>query len=178
MSGKRTTHRPKYRQGWIFDYLVEAGDIGHNAMFAIYSDKFSLSDRTFAKDWIIASDRYKEYVLRLQKKKEDAQVKEEVKFAVRSLRSKHERLLEYQKLVDDCFNDLATGMTNDMVYEGGKQVDGRRRMTITEVNQTRRTLRELQIEISKIEGDYAPEKRESDLNIKGTKIIFTDGVRK
>jgi|SRR5690625_872418 len=165
MGRKRTTHKPKERQEWIYDYLVEVGDIGFNEMFAVYYEKYSLSNRTFNIDWNIASSRYKDYIKRSQKAKDEARLKADAEIAVKELRTRHERLLEYQKLVDDCFHDLATGMTDDTDIYEGEITEYRRKMTITEMNQTRRTLRDLQIEISKIEGDYATTKIDHDIKM-------------
>lgn len=170
MSKKRTSHKPNFRQDWIYEYLIENGNIGFNQMFRIHREKFSLSEQTFAKDWKIASSRYKEYINRASKAKDEARVKAEVDIALKELKSKHERLLEYQRLVDDCFTDLATGMTDDSTFFDGELVEGRRRMTIVEINQTRRTLKDLQTEISKIEGDYSSTK--IDHTIEEVKPIF------
>lgn len=166
MSRKRTSHNPKFRQDWIYDYLVSSdNDIGYTEMFSIYSEKFSLSEQTFAKDWLPSSDRYKAYATRLRKKKEDAQLKAEVKFAVKSLDSKHDRLLNLQNLVDDCLRDLATGMTDDVYFDDGAPIEYRRRMNTIETNQTRRTARDIQAEISKIEADYATTKIDHTIDV-------------
>lgn len=161
MAKKTTTHKPKMRQDWMYDYLMERGDIGYTEMFPIYAENFPLSEQTFKKDWKIASNRYKDYLLRSSKAKDDARLKADAEIAVKALKTKHERLLQYQKLVDECLHDLATGMTNDTDVHEGVVTEYRRKMTITEINQTRRTLRDLQTEISKMEGDYAPTKNET-----------------
>lgn len=158
---KRRSHNPKQRQDWMYDYLIKNGDIGFTEMYTIYKQKYTLSRSAFAKDWNVSSTMYKDYLLRSSKAKDDARLKADAEIAVKALKTKHERLLQYQKLVDECLHDLATGMTNDTDVHEGVVTEYRRKMTITEINQTRRTLRDLQTEISKMEGDYAPTKNET-----------------
>lgn len=136
-------------------------------MFTKYSCAFTkLSLRTFAKDWKAATEQHKAYLAKVHKVKEQISISEDVKAFKEGIRSKSERLFILQNLIDDCLTDLAEGKTNDIYYKGGKPVDYRRKMTNTEHNQTRRTLKDLQAEISKIEGDYAPAKTELSGEVK------------
>lgn len=153
-------NNPKTRQAWILDELKKSPTIGFTDVLTGYLLKFTKSKVTFSKDWKQATSKFEEYQKKVNQVKEDISIKQDVKAFKEGLKTKNERLLTLQKLVDDCFIDLAEGKTDGEYYKGGKPVAYRRKMTNTEYNQTRRTLKDLQAEISKIEGDYAPAKTE------------------
>lgn len=158
---------PKIRQAWIVDELKISPNITYLEMFTKYSCAFTnLSLRTFAKDWKAATEEHKTYLAKVHKVKEKISICEDVKAFKEGLRGKTERLFTLQNLVDDCLKDLTEGKTDDEYFKNGKPVPYRRKMTNTEYNQTRRTLKDLQAEISKIEGDYAPAKSEVTGEIK------------
>lgn len=91
------------------------------------------------------------------------------KEAVRSgLKTKNDRLLILQKLVDECLEQLTTKQCNDTIIVDGGVRNIKRLMNQRELNDTRKTLKDLQQEISKIEGDYAPTR--TDVTTKGEKI--------
>ena len=150
------TKAPKYRQDWILDLLKSEPNISYGEVFIKYLQAFTkLSRQTFSKDWKKAKEQLKDYQKKAQKEKERVSLKVEAEAVKSGLKTKIQRLLNYQKLVDDCLKDLAEGMTNDTVVVDGEPKQFRRKMNIAECNQTRKTLKDLQAEISKIEGDYA-----------------------
>lgn len=167
---------PKGRQQWILDLLKNKPTLSYGDCFSKYSVNFSKTERTFNEDWKIVKQQLKEYQDKVQKEKERVSISEEIKTVKRGLKTKIERLLNYQKLVDDCLKDLTEGMTNDITFKDGKPLEFRRKMTTNEYNQTRRTLKDLQSEISKIEGDYAPNKQEVDVLTTERRIIMPDGT--
>lgn len=151
-------NNPKNRQHWILEELKKTPLISYADMFGKYSVKFGKSDKTFDKDWKQAKDNHTEYQKKVEQAKEQATIRQEVEQAKKGLLTKFERLMNLQKLVDDCLRDLTEGLTNDVAIINGSPQPYRRKMSISEHNQTRRTLKELQAEISKIEGDYASDK--------------------
>lgn len=153
---------PKHRQQWILEELKKSPLISYVEMWGKYGQKWAKGKTTFDKDWKTAQKQLKTYQNKLQSEKERVFIQEEIKAVKQGLKTKTERLLNLQKLVDDCLKDLAEGMTNDVTFKNGEPKQYRRKMTIAEYNQTRKTLKELQSEISKIEGDYAPQKVEHD----------------
>lgn len=150
------TNAPKYRQDWILDLLKSEPNMSYGEVFTKYLQVFTkLSRQTFSKDWKKAKEQLNDYQKKAQKEKERVSLEVEAEAVKSGLKTKIDRLLNYQKLVDDCLKDLAEGMTNDVAFKDGEPKQYRRKMTIAEYNQTRKTLKDLQTEISKIEGDYA-----------------------
>lgn len=110
-------------------------------ILAKYGKKWQISPRSV--DRLIENAREQAQTLRnLAEKTATDTLIEETKEAVKlGIKSKLERLLILQKEVDACLIDLA----ND-------------ELEISEKVALRKTIKELQSEISKIEGDYAPQK--------------------
>lgn len=165
-------NNPKTRQQWILDLLKSEPTMSYVDCWGKYGVKWGRKENTFTRDWKIAQQHFKEYQTKVNKAKDDASIKEELKPLKKGLKLKIDRLLVLQGLVDKCLIDLSEGMTDDvyMSRKTGKPIEYRRKMVTSEVNQTRRTLKDLQAEISKIEGDYAPEKIKDVTEDK--KIIF------
>jgi len=161
---------PKERQEWIYNELINNPLIQHKEMFSKHGLKFTVSRVTFNKDWKKATALLKKYQGKVNAAKTKASIALEVKAVKEGLRSKMDRLLLLQELVDECLLNLTTGNCNDFYIFEGKQKEFTRKMTQREVNDTRKTLQTLQSEISKIEGDYASIKNENtnttELNIK------------
>ncbi len=81
----------------------------------------------------------------------------------KGLKTKHERLMILQKECDNIIMELNAGVTTDYIYNGyGKQKKVVKEMSVNERAYLRRTLKDIQSEISKIEGDYAPTKIDPD----------------
>lgn len=158
------TNTPKHRQAWILEELKKAPLLSFGEMFSKYSVEFSKTEKTFSKDWKQAQSELKVYQNKVQAEKEKVSIKVETEAIKNGLKTKIDRLLNLQKLVDDCFKDLSEGMTSDIKFDKeGNPKQYRRKMTIAEYNQTRRTLKDLQSEISKIEGDYAPQEQKIEV---------------
>lgn len=94
--------------------------------------------RTFQRDWGEAQEELKTYQNKVQTEKERVSIEIEKEAVKQGLKTKIDRVFTLQKLVDDCLNDLED-----------------KNLSLHEKNQTRKTIKELQSEISKIEGDYA-----------------------
>lgn len=147
---------PKERQQWIFEQLVNNGALSFSDCFIVYSVKFSKTQRTFAKDWNIASVKHTELCRAKEIAVNEVIVGEAVQAAQNGLKTKYDRVLNLQHQVDEIIKELAAGTTIDTRITGeGKAIQVERKMTANELATTRRSLKELQAEISKIEGDYA-----------------------
>ena len=81
--------------------------------------------------------------------------------ALNSIKTKTQRLEVYQKQIDKTITEIENGITEDTIFVSGAPKKIIRKHTVNEVAILRRTLRDLQSEISKIEGDYAPTKQEN-----------------
>jgi hypothetical protein len=83
----------------------------------------------------------------------------EIKQAVKQgLKSKNERVLLLQKQVDDIQSELDADTTFEYIVVQGRIQKVVRPLTPTEKAHLRRSIKYIQSEISKIEGDYAPKK--------------------
>jgi sulfate adenylyltransferase subunit 1 (EFTu-like GTPase family) len=136
-------NNPATRQEWILEQLTERPTLSYRECFGKYSVNFGKTERTFDRDWNNATERHTERQQAINAAKEVAIIKEEVKAAKNGLKSKHERLMILQDQVDATLVDL-----QDELLEYRDKVA------------LRKVLRELQAEVSKIEGDYAPAKTE------------------
>lgn len=161
------------RRIWLKDYFIKNPDISEEEVKEVFFNKYP--DLSYSTLWVDFREVRNEVTQRkrnMMEIREKALEEIEMAEGVRSIKTKTQRLLEYQKLVTECFTDLSTGTTRDTYFDksSGKPKNYRRPMTIAEYNQTRRTLKDIQVEISKIEGDYAPEKQNIDHTTKGDKL--------
>lgn len=150
---------PASRQQWIYDELVKTPVLSYMQMWSKYGVKWSKQESTFAKDWKIAHQRFQEYQRKANEAKDAAYIENELKGLERGVKTKTQRVLILQKQVSECIFELEQG-----VSASGVELDTYEKVAL------RKTIRELQAEISKIEGDYAATKQE--VNISGYDIII------
>lgn len=152
-------NNPKTRQQWIYDLLKSEPDLLYGDVFTKYLQKFTkLSRQTFTKDWNIAKQRHQDYQQKLQKEKEAISIKEDLEPLKRGLKTKNDRLITLQKQIDATERELEIGTFTEIKRDGDKALKFERPLTPYEKAMMRRTIKHLQSEISKIEGDYAPTK--------------------
>ena len=164
---------PKERKQWIQDELKLNPVISYTEMFAKYLPMFAKSKVTFDKDWKRAVLVHNEYQNKLNNAKDELSIDSELQSVKSGLKSKSERLMILQKQVDNCGNELELGtvIEKKYSYDEKEYVDFERPLSIMERTYLRKTIRELQSEISKIEGDYASSKIEHSGEIKTKTII-------
>ena len=154
-------NNPKGRQMFILDELKLDSSLSYSVMFGKFSEMFGKSDKTFDKDWLSVQNDIKQYTETINKAKLEESISIEKEAVRNGLKTKNERLLILQKLVDECLEQLATKQCNDTIIVEGTVKNIKRLMNQRELNDTRKTLQSLQSEISKIEGDYAVTKTEN-----------------
>lgn len=89
---------------------------------------------------------------------------EETKEAVKNgIRTKNERIIILQREVDKIILELEANVTVDYVFIRGKYTRKEKEISVTDRAYLRKTLKDLQSEISKIEGDYAPEQSKGEM---------------
>jgi len=81
-------NNPKTRQQWILDELKISPTISYVEMFAKYSQKFSISRRTFDKDWNKANIAFNEYREVIEKAKLEQSIETEKEAVKRNILSK------------------------------------------------------------------------------------------
>lgn len=177
------TNNPTNRQEWIFD-LLKVEQLGFSECFSKYFEKFSKSEVTFSKDWNAVSKRIEEYRNNVNKAKEDASISVEVSALKSGLKSKFDRLLEKQKDIERLRESVEIGWTDDFYIANGEHILFRRQLTEMEKATLLKRASEIETEISKIEADYAPIKKENrnvdengnDITDPLTKLIMSGKV--
>lgn len=164
-------NKPQYRQEWILDLLKSEPKISHGEMFGKYSVKFGCSGKTFDKDWKKAKSEIETYQIKVQKEKEAVSIAVEKEAIKKGLKTKIDRLLLLQEQIMQIEGELDKGECEDFKMIGGKAVKIIRPLLPLEKSAMRRNIKELQAEISKIEGDYATAKQE--VEIKESKIDYS-----
>ena len=155
-------NNPKYRQQWILDSLKVNPMTSYNEMFTIYLLSFTnLSRQTFNKDWMVSTKLLKSYQKEINSAKLAQSIKSEKQAVKNGLKTKFDRLMILQNQVDQCLDQLTSRQCDDVYIFDGSAISYKRNMNQREINDTRKTLNTLQIEISKIEGDYAIIKTEN-----------------
>jgi hypothetical protein len=149
---------------FILDELKK-GNVKYKDVFEVFLRKFKCSEPTFSKYWKIAQKEFDLFTKASQKEK-DEQYNEKHNEAFKSgLKLKIDRLMILQNEVNEVLLRMARNSEVDILNIDGRLQKIPRPLTVNEMMLCKRTLRDLQSEISKIEGDYAPTKQ--DLTTKG-----------
>lgn len=120
--------------------------------------EMAVSERTFYRLKPKAAALQQQWAEKRQKEVEQLNVRAAVDAAKMGLKTKQERLLNLQKQVDDIQADLDAGILVDYVTIQGKVQKVNKEMNAETKAYLRKTMKDIQSEISKIEGDYAPTK--------------------
>lgn len=102
-----------------------------------------------------------EAVTRMKQKVEAVIIQGAIEGVEKHIRSKHERILILQNQIELSLQELQTNIGEGYYLQKKKVVEYKRPLSPFERSTIRKTIRELQAEISKIEGDYAPIKTAS-----------------
>jgi hypothetical protein len=141
---------------------INNGNVDAEKICAVFCSKFQKSERTFYNFWKTAKEQHSQQRELINNAKLNTTIEEEKEAVKIGLKSKFERLLILQNEVDNCTKDLENGYTEELKSDGQLLS---RPITIQEKTALRNTIKNLQSEISKIEGDYAPTKSETDITI-------------
>ena len=162
-------NKTKIRQDFIFDELVKNSGLSFSQMFTRYSEKFSnsenfsnFSEKTFSLDWKKANSRFEQHRQTLNQLKSDEIIKTEIESIKQGIKTKKERVLILQVQVDDILEKLNNGMWENFKFQNGKKQKFERSLSPKEIVQYNRLIKDLQAEISKIEGDYKTPKDEEE----------------
>jgi hypothetical protein len=142
--------------------ILSNGIVERGKVMSIFVKKWQTSDRTFDRAWKIAQQRYAITQQKAQEVAEAVTLQEVKDNALNSVKTKTQRLEVYQKQVDNTITEIEKGTTEELIFVGGQPKKSIRKHTVNETAILRRTLRDLQSEISKIEGDYAPTKQQNE----------------
>lgn len=141
---------------------LEKGNVKYNDVVNVFLPKFALTRQTFDKYWKLANEAYKIKRDTINEAKLNETINVEKEAVKTIVKSKLERLEIYQKEIENCVKELTHGFTEEM-KSTGELIN--RPLTISEKALLRKTIKDLQSEISKIEGDYSTSKLE--MNVTG-----------
>lgn len=137
---------------------INKGIVERGKVMAMVGKKWQLPQRTFDRYWKKAQEKHSERKEKIRKAVEVVEVSQAIESASNGLKSKYDRLMNLQRQADDIQRMLDSNITPDIV-KSPKQLEYmeiERKLTYVERATLMKSLRDLQSEISKIEGDYAP----------------------
>lgn len=162
---------PAHRQEWILEELKREPLLSYGEMWAKYGLKWGKRKTTFNKDWKASQERLQTYQKKVQKEKEAVSTAVEKEAIKKGLKTKIERLLILQNEVDKIIREIENGYCTDKIVFEGMLLETQRPLRPMEISAMRKNIKDLQSEISKIEGDYATAKQE--VEIKESKIDYS-----
>lgn len=138
---------------------LKAGNMSFNKVFELNVTKFNLARPTFSKYWKIANERHSKAILAINEAKTEEYIATEKEAINGIIKTKHERLLFLQSLLDTCVIELQRIEKPDLKIQAAAKI------------------KDIQAEISKIEGDYAASKLESEVSVKDkVTMILPNGM--
>lgn len=155
---------PAYRKQWILEELKKSPLISYVEMWGKYGQKWAKGKTTFDKDWKQAQEELQTYQNKVQTEKERVSIEIEKEAVKQGLKTKIDRLFVLQEQVEQIQKELEANECEDIKIIKGEPKKFKRPLLPMEKASMRKTLKELQSEISKIEGDYAPIKQDHTTN--------------
>ena len=154
------------------DFIIDCfgkGVIERGEVMAKFGEMWQTPPRTFDRYFKKAKEAYSEQRKEINDAKMSTAIEMEVEAVRSEINSKLDRLRILQKEIEDCVKELESGITTQTFVIDGSTTDHTRSLTVAEKVALRKAIKELQSEISKIEGDYAPIQNQTE-----TKIILKD----
>lgn len=135
----------------------QKGNSAKTDLYGLLRTKFKLGRDRYFKLYDVAYNKWQ-----IQKEKAEAdQMYENGKECLKSgLKSKIEREAELEKKIDELNKIIEIGTTKDYYIHNGKARTYNRDISILEKTRTVNEIRQLNAELSKMRGDYAPDKHE------------------
>jgi hypothetical protein len=157
---------------------LNSGIVDAKSIVSEFCSKFQKTERTFWTKWKLAQNEYQIQVKERQNIVSEATTKETINNHSNGLKTKSERLMNLQKQIDNLEAELKNNKMHVHAFSMGEMVIGTREMNSLEKAKIADTIKGLQSEISKIEGDYAPTKQDVKLDDQrpSTKIKLNDGT--
>lgn len=162
------TNTPAHRQQWILEELKKSPLISYVDMWAMYGQKWAKGKTTFDKDWKKAKGKHEAYQKKANEEKERVSIELEKEAVKQGLKTKFDRIMILQNQIEHVQKELALGECEDIKIIKGEPKKIKRPLLPFEKSAMRKNIKDLQAEISKIEGDYAPIKQ--DHTTQGEKI--------
>ena len=161
---------------WIFEKMVASPLLSSGDLFTLYlKENKPITERTFHKYLKEARKEFEAYQKKVQKEKEAVSIEVEKEAIKKGLKTKIERLLILQNEVDKIIREIENGYCMDKIVLDGIPTCIMRPLRPMEISAMRKNIKELQAEISKIEGDYATARH--DLTSNGESISGINAIK-
>ncbi|MRM83377.1 hypothetical protein [Riemerella anatipestifer] len=157
-------NNPKTRQQWILDLLKSEPTLSYVDCWGKYGVKWGKKENTFIKDWKKATEEFQAYQKKISDKVIEETASIEIEERKKAISTKIDRLAGLEKQIKRLEDFLAKGKTLAYTFSQGVYISQERGLTALEVSKIESTIKDIRAEISKIEGDYAPNKFEADIN--------------
>ena len=146
----------------IIDDLIKFVKQGKSfdTCLALSVTKWNLTRSTFIRRWNHANKQHTEAQQVIKKELQAVDMQSAKEAAINGLKSKFERLMFLQHQANQCLKELEANIEYDYPVIAGKVQKVSRPMTVSERSKLRQVFKELQAEISKIEGDYEKDNKQ------------------
>ena len=152
------------KENAYIDFIINElrkGNVIYSKLLKVFLSKFKCSEPTFVTYWKKANALYLEERNKTNEKKERELEKHELKEIVNIVKTKKERLLLLQTQINDLI-EIIEGKKNVTYIINNKVANSIQNdklvLPIQVILLIQKNIKDLQVEISKIEGDYAPQK--------------------
>lgn len=157
------------------DFIVSCLKQGQarGAIMTKFVKKWQMNVRTFDRYLNIAKGIAESISEKENKAVEAAYISGAEQMALNGIKTKSQRLLILQNEIDNCLSELATDSKLKHYADLAGKRTNVKQLTIIEKVKLRQVITQLQSEISKIQGDYAPDKSANQpltININGKRI--------
>lgn len=153
---------PKHaeRRIWLFNYIATNAHASYKQIEQDFKEKFSVSRTTFTNCYAEVRELLQKTAEKVNESIVELGVENSLKAVKQGLHTKLERLLTLQEQIDQSVAELKENKAFEVSWQNGVKKQTERPLTVQEKATLRRVIKELQAEISKIEGDYTIEKKE------------------
>jgi len=152
------------KQEVYIDFIINElrkGNVLYKDVLLVFVSKFKVTEQTFVRYWKKANALYLEERNKTNEKKERKLEKLELDGVESIVKTKKERLLLLQTQINDLI-EIIEGKKNVPFIINNKVMNSIQNdklvLPIQVILLIQKNIKEMQVEISKIEGDYAPQK--------------------
>lgn len=142
---------------------LNSGVVDAKLIISDFCSKFQKTERTFWTKWKIAQKEYQIQVSERNKQVDSITTSKLIESVSNGLKSKSQRMDNLQKQIDDLNAILESGKTKDAIIDDKtlSYLDIERSLTAVEKATLMKTIKDLNAELNKMDGSYAPTKVDS-----------------
>jgi predicted nucleic acid-binding Zn-ribbon protein len=145
---------------------LRGGVAKRDKILSKFVKQWQTSERTFDRAWKIAQETYRIESDKAEKEIASIVVSEKVESVRNGLKSKNERMDNIQKQIDELNSILESGKTKDAIIDEKtlSYLDIERSLTAIEKATLMKTIKDLNAELNKMDGSYAPTQTKIELS--------------